>query len=208
MFEFTKFTHEGPWFNIKMSSYWYRKSHCVDKTVVRSSYLHNGISYTCKMTSLYSIRALVSALLIGRTKANCNWYEGLFFQNYAWCQWWYWCKHFMFSIYVLFIQFIARWLLSVRCCNSRQSLATVSLDTKSSVLKVMLIKKKLLHNHECKQDHIHLLKLLIACGAGGVWLIKQLSYDFYSLWSYHIKVWYLSRGYYMFQIRIRIFCFG
>ena len=35
----------GPWFNIKMSSYQYRKSHCGDKTVVRSSYLHNGISY-------------------------------------------------------------------------------------------------------------------------------------------------------------------
>ena len=43
----------GPWFNIKMPSYQYRKSHCGDKTVVRSSYLHNGISYTGKMTSLY-----------------------------------------------------------------------------------------------------------------------------------------------------------
>ena len=43
----------GPWFNIKMSSYQYRKSHCGNKTVVRSSYLHNGISYTAKMTSLY-----------------------------------------------------------------------------------------------------------------------------------------------------------
>ena len=32
-----------PWFNIKMSSYQNRKSHCGDKTVVRSSYLHNGI---------------------------------------------------------------------------------------------------------------------------------------------------------------------
>ena len=41
------------WFNIKMSSYQYRKSHCGDKTVVRSSYLHNGISYTGKMASLY-----------------------------------------------------------------------------------------------------------------------------------------------------------
>ena len=47
----------GPWFNIKMSSYQYRKSHCGDKTVVRSSHLHNGISYTGKMTSLYWIRA-------------------------------------------------------------------------------------------------------------------------------------------------------
>ena len=51
-------TIPGPWFNIKMSSYQYRKSHCGDKTVVRSSYLHNGISYTGKMTSLYWIRAL------------------------------------------------------------------------------------------------------------------------------------------------------
>ena len=42
----------GPWLNIKMSSYQHRKSHCGDKTVVRSSYLHNGIFYTGKMTSL------------------------------------------------------------------------------------------------------------------------------------------------------------
>ena len=46
--------------NIKMSSYQYRKSHCGDKTVVRSSYLHNGISNTSKMTSLYWIRAQVT----------------------------------------------------------------------------------------------------------------------------------------------------
>ena len=45
-------------FNIKMSSYQYRKCHCGDKTVVKSSYLHNGISYTGKTTSLYWIRAL------------------------------------------------------------------------------------------------------------------------------------------------------
>ena len=43
----------GPQFNIKTSSYQYRKSHCGDKTVVRSSHLHNRISYTGKMTSLY-----------------------------------------------------------------------------------------------------------------------------------------------------------
>ena len=40
-----------------MTSYQYRESHCGDKTVVRSSYLHNCISYTGKMTSLYWIRA-------------------------------------------------------------------------------------------------------------------------------------------------------
>ena len=43
----------GPRFNIKMSPYQYNKCHCGDKMGVRSSYLHNGISYTSKMTSLY-----------------------------------------------------------------------------------------------------------------------------------------------------------
>ena len=49
----------GGRFNIKMSSYQYRKSHCGDKTILRPSYLHNGISYTGKMTSLYWIGALI-----------------------------------------------------------------------------------------------------------------------------------------------------
>ena len=52
----------GPWFNIKMSSYQCRKSHCGDKTVVRSSYVHNGISYTGKMASLYWFSPKVSSL--------------------------------------------------------------------------------------------------------------------------------------------------
>ena len=52
-----KISSPGPRFNIKMLSYQYRKSHCGDKTVVRSSYLHNGISYTGRMSSLYWIRA-------------------------------------------------------------------------------------------------------------------------------------------------------
>ena len=54
-------TPTGPRFNIKMSSYQYRKFHCGNKTVVRSSYLHNGISYAGKMSSLYWIRALVAS---------------------------------------------------------------------------------------------------------------------------------------------------
>ena len=54
-----------PRFNIKMSSYQYRKSHCGDKTVLRSSYLHNGISYTGKMTSLYWIRAQFALAMPG-----------------------------------------------------------------------------------------------------------------------------------------------
>ena len=49
----------GPQFNIKMISYQYRKSHCGDKTILRPSYLHNGISYTGKMTSLYWIKAQI-----------------------------------------------------------------------------------------------------------------------------------------------------
>ena len=32
-----------------MKSYQYRKSHCGDKTILRPSYLHNGISYTGKI---------------------------------------------------------------------------------------------------------------------------------------------------------------
>ena len=48
----------GPRFNIKMSSCQYRKSHCGDRTVVRSSYLHNGVTYTGKMSSLYWSGAL------------------------------------------------------------------------------------------------------------------------------------------------------
>ena len=64
----------GPWFNIKMSSYQYRKPHCGDKTVVRSSYLRIGISYTGKMSSLYWIGALydeTGEVLLKRHK-SCN----------------------------------------------------------------------------------------------------------------------------------------
>ena len=51
--------YAGPWFNKKISSYQYRKSYCGDKTILRPSYLHNGISYTGKTTSLHWVRALV-----------------------------------------------------------------------------------------------------------------------------------------------------
>ena len=54
-------TIPGPRFNTKMSSYQYMNPHCGDKTIVRSSYLHNGISYTGKMSFLYWIRAQVIA---------------------------------------------------------------------------------------------------------------------------------------------------
>ena len=60
----------GPWFNIKMLSYQYRKSHCGDTTVVRSSYLHNGISYTGKISSLYWVRALVIIFQLQAQRIN------------------------------------------------------------------------------------------------------------------------------------------
>ena len=52
-----------------MTSYQYRKSHCGNKTILRPSYLHNGISYTGKMSSLYWIRALVTK----ETELWCIW---------------------------------------------------------------------------------------------------------------------------------------
>ena len=56
----------GGWFNKKVSSYQYRKSHCGDETILRLSYLHNGISYTGKTTSLYWIKAQVTILRLLR----------------------------------------------------------------------------------------------------------------------------------------------
>ena len=64
----------GGWFNIKMTSYQYRKSHCGDKTILRPSYLHNGISYTGKMSSLYWIRAqkVCEGMVCALTNITCN----------------------------------------------------------------------------------------------------------------------------------------
>ena len=69
------YTPSGGWFNKKMSSYQYRKSHCGDKTILRPSYLHNGISYTGKTTSLYWIGAL-----------ECTW-SGIGVCFYWWVIW-------------------------------------------------------------------------------------------------------------------------
>ena len=56
----------------KMTSYQYRKSHCGDKTILRPSYLHNGISYTGKMTSLYWIGAQIYHNASHRIAYNLN----------------------------------------------------------------------------------------------------------------------------------------
>ena len=66
------------WFNIKMSSYQYRKSHCRDKMIWRPFYLHNAIYYTSKMTCLYWIRAQIDAqCLINLILAFIDWGDGL-----------------------------------------------------------------------------------------------------------------------------------
>ena len=59
-------------FNIKITSYQYRKSHCGDKTILRLCFLHNGISYTGKTTSLYWI----GALFILHSQYNGCWWPG------------------------------------------------------------------------------------------------------------------------------------
>ena len=51
------FSPPGGWFHIKMISYQYSKSYCGDKMILWLSYIHNGVSYTIKMTSLYQIMA-------------------------------------------------------------------------------------------------------------------------------------------------------
>ena len=47
-------------FDEKTTSYQYIKSHCGDKTILRPSHLHNGISYTGKMTCFYWIGTLAT----------------------------------------------------------------------------------------------------------------------------------------------------
>ena len=48
------------WFSIKILSYQYKKSYCEDKTILRPSYLHNGIFFSAKMAFSIWIMAQVS----------------------------------------------------------------------------------------------------------------------------------------------------
>ena len=69
----------GVWFNIKMSYYQYRKSHCGDKTILRPD---NGIPYTSKMTSLYWIRAQATLRSKGSINVNTRiWGASLYFTS-------------------------------------------------------------------------------------------------------------------------------
>ena len=76
---------EAP-FNIKMVSYQYRKSHFGYKMVVRSSYLHNGISYTGKMSYLYWIRAQVIFLAKVFVKYIDPYFADVRLMEYIWWQ--------------------------------------------------------------------------------------------------------------------------
>ena len=59
-----------------MPSYQYRKSHCGNKTILRPSYLHNGIFYTGKTTSLHQIRALVLSTTLSQSRLmNPKWHS-------------------------------------------------------------------------------------------------------------------------------------
>ena len=56
-----------------MSSYQYRKSHFGDKTILRPSYLYNGISYNGKKTSLYWIGAQLSSYPCQHIEVDAKW---------------------------------------------------------------------------------------------------------------------------------------
>ena len=102
----------GSRFNINMTSYQYRKSHCGNKTMLRPSYLHNGISYTGKMTSLYWIgaqlhwpsyanyvatRCFIDGSLLRICDKLTTWNQGRWASRGLWAQefvppsWW-WCS--------------------------------------------------------------------------------------------------------------------
>ena len=55
----------GPWFNKKMSSYQYRKSHYGDKTILRPSYLHNGrAAYPSAKLCVHNIQSVCKILTL------------------------------------------------------------------------------------------------------------------------------------------------
>ena len=70
------FTYQGVG-SIKMTSYHFRKSHFGDKMIVRPFYLHNNISYTGKITSLYWITALNpwTCITHPRTATEQKWHK-------------------------------------------------------------------------------------------------------------------------------------
>ena len=69
------------WFNVDMSCYRYRKSHCRAKAVVIWSYLHNGIFYCGKIVSLCWIVPLVTNYYKTHPSMNID-YNSRIFPNW------------------------------------------------------------------------------------------------------------------------------
>ena len=94
-------------FNINMSSYQYRKSHCGDKTVVRSSYLHNGIFYTGKIASWYwpKPEGPDSILIFHQyKKSHCG--DNTVLKSP--------CYYIMFPLWVFLLKFIIWWTMRLQ----------------------------------------------------------------------------------------------
>ena len=54
----------GIWFNIKIPTHHHRRAHYGDKTMIRSSYIQNGSSYTGRTVTLYCISPKPSVITI------------------------------------------------------------------------------------------------------------------------------------------------
>ena len=68
-------------YNVKMVSYQYRKSHCGDKTIIRSSYLHYGVSYHALIRQYLYVE---TSLWLLQLAFNCQ-VSKCFFFSYSFC---------------------------------------------------------------------------------------------------------------------------
>ena len=120
------FQDPGGCFHVKMSSYQYRNSHCGDKTILRPSYLHNGISFTGKTASLHWIRAQESTLV----RHQSAWIDRLTYID-AWIEWMSFCRG-------NFWMDIADRIFSYFDLSFMDSFPSVQLTIKPAEVKVMV----------------------------------------------------------------------
>ena len=118
----------GAWFNIVMPSYQHRKSHCGDKTILRPSYLNNGISNASKMASLYWIKVLnycwliVTWILMNTFKWKFDQYTAIFTQENA-------LENFICKIAIILSRHRCEWfvfLLQIQPSHSYNSISSLS----------------------------------------------------------------------------------
>ena len=145
-------TYTGPLFNIKFTSYQYRKSHCGNKTILRPSYLHNGISYTGKTTSLYWIRAQIVVI------------HEHGYPLYVPSQWWDIKTFFMFAINILCLVMVKgspNYLNSVDCPSSNDmTLKNVGqqIDTVTGTVYILKTRQTQTKPCTCHAGHILIVK--------------------------------------------------